>query len=371
MISSNKSQYKLAELIIGLDATIKGDPNCLISGVCPIQQSQPGHITFLTNPLYRKYLPITQASAVILTEAEAVECTTNAVISRNPYYTYAKIATFFEEQSETFAGIHTTAAIGMDCQIHPTAVIGPNVVIGCQVKIGANVIIGAGSSIADYVEIDENSQLDANVTIYHKVKIGKRTCIASGAVIGSDGFGFANQKGVWHKVPQLGSVVVGDDVDIGANTTIDRGAVENTVIENGVKLDNLIQVGHNVKIGTNTIIAGCVAIAGSTVIGKNCMIGGATCFAGHITIGDNVMITGMTAVTKSIHEPGIYSSGIVGAVPNQEFRKNNARFHRLENLMQRVKTLEIALKEFSNRSASFESTPNVGCEAGLDENAQE
>ncbi len=342
---ATKSQYTLSELINGLDATIKGDANCLITGVSPIQQSRPGHITFLSNPLYRKYLPSTQASAVVLTESEAALCTTNAVISRNPYYTYAKIAAFFAELPESYIGIHPTAVIGVGCQIDPSATVGPNCVIGNHVNIAANVMIGAGSIISDYVEIDEATQLDARVTIYHKVKLGKRVCVSSGAVIGSDGFGFANHQGVWHKVPQMGSVDIGDDVDIGANTTIDRGAVENTVVENGVKLDNLIQVGHNVRIGANTIIAGCVAIAGSTNIGKNCMVGGATCFAGHITICDNVMITGMTAVTKSIPEPGIYSSGIVGAVTNQEFRKNNARFHRLENLMQRVKTLESALKD--------------------------
>jgi UDP-3-O-[3-hydroxymyristoyl] glucosamine N-acyltransferase len=352
MISSKRSQYKLEELIKGLDVTIKGDPNCLISGVSPIQQSQPGHITFLINSLYRKHLPTTLASAVILNEKDALACKTNAVISANPYFTYAKIAAFFKEQSVISTDIHSTVVIGADCHIDPSAVIGPNCVLGNRVKIAANVIIGASCSIADNVVIDEGSHLSANVTIYHNVKIGKRTHIASGAVIGSDGFGFANQKGVWHKVPQLGGVTVGDDVDIGANTTIDRGAVESTVIENGVKLDNLIQVGHNVRIGAHTIIAGCVAIAGSTVIGKNCMVGGATCFAGHITICDNVMITGMTAVTKSIREPGIYSSGIVGAVPNQEFRKNNARFHRLDNLMQRVKTLESALKELTERKES-------------------
>jgi UDP-3-O-[3-hydroxymyristoyl] glucosamine N-acyltransferase len=345
MNSSKKSQYKLSELINGLDVTIKGDPDCLISGISPIQQSQPGHITFLTNSLYRKHLATTQASAVILTENDAEACAVNAIISRNPYFTYAKIAGYFADQSEVVTGIHPTVVVGNDSQIDSSAVINANCVIGSHVKIAANVVIGPGCIIADHVEIDESTILDARVTLYSKVKIGKRSRIASGAVIGSDGFGFANQKGVWHKVPQLGSVIIGDDVDIGANTTIDRGAIENTVIEDGVKLDNLIQVGHNVHIGANTIIAGCVAIAGSTVIGKNCMVGGATCFAGHISIGDNVMITGMTAVTKSIHEPGIYSSGIVGAVPNHEFRKNNARFHRLENLMQRVKDLEAALKE--------------------------
>jgi UDP-3-O-[3-hydroxymyristoyl] glucosamine N-acyltransferase len=179
--------------------------------------------------------------------------------------------------------------------------------------------------------------------------MGRRCRIASGVVIGSDGFGFAYQSGVWHKVPQLGSVAIGDDVDIGANTTIDRGAVENTVIEDGVKLDNLIQVGHNVRIGAHTVIAGCVGIAGSTIIGKYCMIGGASNFAGHLSVADKVIITGMTAVTKSITEPGMYSSGIVGAVPNHEFLKNNARFHRLENLMQRVKELEAAVKSMTER----------------------
>jgi len=343
--SKNRLQYKIADLIIGLDVTVKGDPDCLISGVSPIQQSQAGHVTFLTNSLYKKHLADTQASVVILAEADAADCPVNAIISRNPYYTYAKIAAFFADQPDTLVGIHPTAIIGENAQIDASVIISANCVIGSNVKIGPQVVIGAGCLISDDVEIGEATQLDAGVKIYHKIKIGKRTRIASGAVIGSDGFGFANQKGVWHKVPQLGSVEIGDDVDVGANTTIDRGAVENTIIENGVKLDNLIQVGHNAIIGSNTIIAGCVAIAGSTVIGKNCMIGGKSTFAGHITVCDNVMITGMTAVTKSIREPGIYSSGIVGAVPNKEFRKNNARFHRLENLMERVKTLETALKE--------------------------
>lgn len=347
MKSSIKTQYTLSELIAGLEVTLKGDPNCLIKGVSPIQQSLPGHITFLTNPLYKKFLPATQASAVILSEADAEGCSVNAVISRNPYFTYARIAAYFDELAKASAGVHPTAVIGANCHIHSSAAIGPHCVIGDGVHIAAQVRIGAGSMIGDEVEIQESAQLDARVTLYCKVKIGKRTRIASGVVVGSDGFGFANQKGVWHKVPQLGSVEIGDDVDIGSNTTIDRGAVENTVIENGVKLDNLIQVGHNVVIGANTIIAGCVAIAGSTTLGKNCMIGGATCFAGHLTVCDNAVITGMSAVTKSIREPGIYSSGIVGMVSNDEFRKNNARFHRLGHLMERVKSLETTLKELT------------------------
>lgn len=349
MKTSNK-RFTLSELTDGLNVSIQGDPHCLITGVAPIHQSLPGHITFLMNSAYRKYLPVTQASAVILSEEDKCECKVNAVISHNPYYTYARIAGYFAEAPGVTYGIHESTFVEKDANIHPQASIGAHCVIGKNVAIEAGVVIKPGCVIGDHVTIGQDSQIDANVSIYHHVRIGKRCRIASGAVIGSDGFGFANQKGVWHKVPQLGMVEIGNDVDIGANTTIDRGAVDNTVIGDGVKLDNLIQVGHNVHIGEHTIIAGCVAIAGSTVIGKNCMIGGATCFAGHITICDNTMITGMTSVTKSIRESGIYSSGIVGAVPNHEFRKNNARFYRLENLMQRVKKLEAALKEREEKS---------------------
>lgn len=341
--------YKLEELVGGLEVTLRGDPHCLITGVGAINHSQPGQIVFLTNPLYKKYLATTQAAAVILSDADAVNYLGNAVICKNPHFVYAKIATYFSAPSKEKAGIHPTAVIGTDCQIDATATIGPHCVIGNQVKIGAGVIISAGCILEEGTDIGDASTLDARVTIYRGVKIGKRAHIKSGAVIGSDGFGFANQKGVWHRVPQLGSVEIGDDVDIGANTSIDRGAVENTVIESGVKLDNLIQIGHNVKIGAHTIVAGCVGIAGSTVIGKNCMIGGAAMIVGHITITDNVIVTGGTGVSKSILEPGTYSSGVVGVVTNHEFRKNNARFHRLENLMQRVKTLETALKELTER----------------------
>lgn len=348
-----QTSYTLTELTQGLDVTIKGDANCRITGVSTIQQAQAGQITFLTNAftnaVYRKYLSDTQASAVILSAEESEACVANAIISRNPYYTYAQIAAYFAPQQKMAIGIDPSAKMGADCQIDATANIAASCVIGQRVQIGARVRLGAGCVIGDDTVIAEDTCLDANVTIYHQIQIGKRTRIASGVVIGCDGFGFANQRGVWHKVPQLGSVKIGDDVDIGANTSIDRGAIEDTVIENGVKLDNQIQVGHNTRIGENTIIAGCVAIAGSTTIGKNCMIGGASCFAGHLSVCDGVIMTGMTTVTKSITEPGIYSAGIVGAVPNLEFRKNNARFHRLENLMQRVKSLESAIKMMTER----------------------
>lgn len=349
MKSTTRPQYKLAELVNGLNATIKGNPDCLITGISPIQQSSPGHITFLNNSLYRKHLSNTQASAVILSDKYATDCPVNAVISSDPYYIYAKVAAFFDEPSAVIPGIHPSVVMGPGCEIDKSASVGANCVMGKHVKIAAGATIGSGCYIGDFVEINEATHLDANVTIYDDVKIGKRTRISSGVVIGSDGFGFANQDGIWYKVPQLGGVSIGNDVDIGANTTIDRGAIENTVIEDGVKLDNLIQVGHNVRIGAHTVIAGCVGIAGSAVIGKHCMIGGAARIAGHITICDKALITGATGVNKSIHEPGVYSSGIVGVVSNQEFRRNNARFHRLENLMERVKTLELALKHLAER----------------------
>lgn len=342
-------QYTLSELIAGLDVSIKGDADCVINGVGTVQFAVPGQITFLMNPLYKKYLSSTRAAAVILTEHDSVDCPVNSVISRDPYYTYAKIAAYFEQKPLANLGIHPTAVIGKDCQIDASASIGANSVIADGVKIANDVVIGAGCFIGDNVEIGAATQLDASVILYYGVKIGKRVHIASGTVIGGDGFGIAKHKGVWQKVPQLGSVMIEDDVEIGSNCSIDRGAIEDTVLEKCVKLDNLVQIGHNVRIGESTAIAGCVGISGSTIIGKNCLIGGACGFAGHVTIADNVMITGMTAVTKSIKEPGIYSSGVGGLMTNQEWRKNSARLHRLDKLTQRVKVLESVLEEIIER----------------------
>lgn len=344
-----KSQYTLAELTHGLDATIQGDPQCFIQGVATIQQAEAGRITFLMNPLYKKYLATTQASAVILLAEDADACPVNAVVCRDPYYIYAKIAAYFDDKPIPMPGIHPTAVIGKNCTIASSASIGANCVISDHVTIGADVIIGPGCVMGDESKIGDGSILHANVTLYHKILIGQRTIISSGTVIGSDGFGIAKHKGVWTKVPQLGRVVIGDDVEIGTNCSIDRGAIEDTVISNGVKLDNLIQIGHNVRIGDNTALAGCVGVSGSTTIGKNCLVGGSVGFAGHLTIADNVMITGGTAVTKSIREPGVYSSGVGGLVTNLEWRKNSARIQRLDKLMERVKTLEMALADLTER----------------------
>jgi UDP-3-O-[3-hydroxymyristoyl] glucosamine N-acyltransferase len=348
-----KSQYTLAELINGLEeVTVKGDLQCVITGVGTLKQAKPGQIAFLMNPLYKKYLADTKASAVIVSISEADDCRVNTVISRDPYYTYAKIAAHFADKPIFNAGMHETAVIGKNCDIDASVCIGPYCVIGDNVKLARNVIIGPGSVIGERVTIDEDTVIDAKVIIYYDVRIGKRVQIFSGTVIGSDGFGLAKHKGQWQKVPQLGSVVIHDDVEIGSNCSIDRGAIEDTVLERSVKLDNLVQIGHNVRIGENTAIAGCVGIAGSATIGKNCLIGGASGLNGHISLTDNVMITGMTAVTKSIKEPGVYSSGVGGLVTNLEWRKSSARLHRLDQLNQRVKVLESLLEELIERKES-------------------
>lgn len=348
MLNPSNKKYRLADLTKGLDVTIKGDSDCLIEGVGTINQSTAGQITFLMNQMYRKYLSNTKAGAVILMPSDADACPVNAVICRDPYYTYAKIAAFFETKPNAEEGIHPSAVIGKNCHIDPSAKIGAHCVIGDHVKIGAQVILNPGCVIGNDSLLDDHTYLHANVTIYPHVKLGKRVLIASGTVIGSDGFGLAKHAGAWHKVPQLGSVVIEDNVEIGSNCSIDRGAIEDTVIEKGVKLDNLIQVGHNVRIGANTAVAACVGISGSTVIGKNCMIGGQSGFAGHLIIADNVIITGGTEVTKSIREPGIYSSGIGGLVTNQEWRKNSARVQRLDKLIERVKQLELTIGSVDN-----------------------
>ncbi|EKD73231.1 MAG: hypothetical protein ACD_45C00395G0002 [uncultured bacterium] len=352
MKQKQHKQYTLADLVQGLDVIVQGNPNCRIQGVCTIQDGQPGCITFLTNPLYKKYLSSTQASAVVATAEDAVECQANVLICKDPYYIYAKIAAFFDDKPQDSPGIHPSAVIGQNCQIDLKASVGANCVIEDNVKLAAWAMIGPGCVVGACSEIGEGSRLEANVTLYHKVIIGKNVLIASGTVIGSDGFGIAKHKGVWHKVPQLGGVIIEDNVEIGANCTIDRGAINDTVIEQGAKLDNLIQLGHNVRIGKHTAIAGCVGVAGSTTIGSNCLVGGQSGFVGHITVADNVVITGGTEVSKSVRDPGIYSSGIGGLVTNSEWRKNAARVHRLGHLIQRVKALELALEELMGREAT-------------------
>jgi len=335
----SKKSYRLQEIADALGASLRGDPELRVCGLATLQAAGPDQISFLANPAYGKFLKDTRAGAVILSPAAADDCPTNVLLLDNPYLGYARLSHWFDPAPVAPAGIHPTAVVDESATIDSSASIGPHVVIEAQVTIGAGVAIGAGSVIGARTQIGEGSIIRARVTLAHDVVVGQRCHILSGAVIGSDGFGFANERGQWHRIAQLGGVVLGDDVEVGANTTIDRGALDATVIGNGVKLDNLIQIAHNVHIGDHSAMAAMVGIAGSTHIGKHCVFGGASGVAGHLEIGDQVHLTGMTLVTGNIREAGVYSSGI-SADHNRSWRKNAVRFRQLDSLARRIKELE-------------------------------
>lgn len=316
---------ELAHLVKG---RVVGDPLCQISGLATLESAQAGDLSFFHNAKYRIPLESTKASAVILKEEALSFCPSSALVVADPYFAYAKIAELWKEEP-LMEGVH------------------PRAVIGQNVQLGKNVVIGPGVVIEDHVVIGEDTRIDANAVIYHHVHIGSRVRIYAGAIIGADGFGNAFHEGRWQAVPQLGSVRIGDDVSIGANTTIDRGAIEDTVIGHGVRLDNLIQIGHNVEIGDHTAIAAGAMIAGSVKIGRYCMIGGSTKMKGHIRIADRTILTGGTEVGASIREPGqMYSSGM-GAFKNSEWLRMVVRLRHLDDMATRLRKLENQREEKS------------------------
>lgn len=331
--------YSLSELAAHGGCEIVGGADIKISGVGTLAAASTGQVAFLANRKYRKDLLTTQASAVILSKVDAEQCPTHALVATNPYAAWARIASLFTRDSEPHSGIHKNATVATGAKLANGISIGPQAVIGENVSIGEGTTIGPGCVVEANARIGAHTRLVANVSVGEGVQIGDYGLIHPGAVIGSDGFGFAPDGGQWVKVPQLGSVIIADHVEIGANTSIDRGAIEDTLIGEGVKLDNNIQVGHNVSIGAHTVIAGMSGIAGSTEIGKHCMIGGAAGFAGHLTITDGVIIGGRGNVTKSINEPGMYSS-IIPVEPERKWRRLVSRFRQLDELLARVKRLE-------------------------------
>lgn len=337
----NNKRYSLRELSEFLAAKLRGDPNCIITSIGALDSAKAGDLSFLNDARYTKYLDHTQATAVIIKpEALSKSCSGNFLIVADPYLAYAKISALFDDTPEVATGIHPTVILAAGCEIADKVAIGPYCVVGNRVKIGRGVRIEAGCVVMDEVIIGDDTRLLPNVTLYHRVCLGKRGLLHSGVVVGSDGFGNANEKGVWHKIHQLGSVVIGDDVEIGANTTIDRGAIGDTIIADGVKLDNQVQIGHNVQIGSHTAIAGCVGIAGSTKIGRYCMIGGQVGINGHIEIADRVIITGGSNVGKSITKSGgIYASAIP-AMLHRAWWRILSRLTQIEDLIRRLKLLE-------------------------------
>ena len=329
----------LGELAERSGARLHGDASLAIEGVCTLQDGRPGRIGFLANPQYRKHLSGTRAAAVILAAEDLAGCPVPALVSGNPYATYARVAALLSPPSGSAPGIHPSAVIAGGAHVDASASIGPLCVVETGADIAAGVVLGPGCIVQRGARIGADTRLVANVTVCHGVQIGARCLIHPGAVVGSDGFGIANDNGQWLKVPQLGSVRIGDDVEIGANTSIDRGALDDTVIADGVKLDNQIQVAHNVQIGAHTAIAGCVGISGSAKIGAHCMLAGGVGVVGHLEIADGTVVTGMSMVTKSITDRGVYSSGLA-AMPGEQWNKIVARLRRLDDMARRLQALE-------------------------------
>lgn len=333
--------YTLTELAEQVDAQLIGDAACSIVSIATLENAGSGQLSFLSNSKYRKFLAETSASAVLITADDVAFLApgVSAMVVKDPYVAFARVAQLLDSTPAAASGVHPTAVIDASVVLGARVAVGANAVIAAGAVLGDDVQIGAGCFIGEQAMIAEGSRLWANVTVYHRVAMGKRCIVHSGAVIGADGFGFANERGNWVKIPQTGIVMIGDDCEIGANTTIDRGAIENTVIGNNVIIDNQCQIAHNVSIGDHTAIAGCTVVAGSTKIGRYCIIGGAAVINGHIDICDGAHISGMAMVMKPITEKGVYTSGIP-ATTNAEWRRNTVKLRQIDQLYQRVKQLE-------------------------------
>ena len=332
--------YRLGDLAERIGAELLGDPDIIINRVAGLDAAGPGAVTFLSNRRYRPYLDTTQAGAVILGSEHADACPVPALVHDNPYVGYARAATLLAPEVDAApCSTASSAVIDASATVAPDAAIGPHCVIEAGVSVGAGTRLGAGSFVGRGSSIGPHGRVAPRVVICQGVRVGARSIIHPGVVLGADGFGIANDDGVWVKIPQFGGVRIGNDVEIGANTTIDRGALEDTVIEDGVKLDNLIQIGHNVHIGAHTAIAACTAIGGSARIGSRCTIAGAVSIAGHLEIADDVHLTATSAVPNTIREAGVYSSGMP-IQENRRWRRNMARLRQLEDMARRLRAIE-------------------------------
>jgi UDP-3-O-[3-hydroxymyristoyl] glucosamine N-acyltransferase len=336
----------LAELAERFDCALHGSPDKVVGRVGSLLRAGPDAITFLANPQYRRRLADTRAAAVILEERYRAECPVDALVTDNPYAVYARVAAYLHPPAARRPGIHPSAVVADGARVAESAEVSALVVVGAGSEIGDAAVVGPGCVIGANVRIGAGTRLAARATVLDGVVIGARCVIDAGAVIGSEGYGFAPEGGRWIKVPQLGGVIIGDDVEIGANTTVDRGTVEDTVIEAGVKIDNLVQIAHNVRVGEHTVMAGTVATAGSARIGKRCMIAGGVGIVGHITVCDDVVLTARALVTRSIDKPGTYS-GALHAEEAMQWRRNAARFRNLDSMAERLRAAERALERMA------------------------
>ncbi|MGH8624043.1 MAG: UDP-3-O-(3-hydroxymyristoyl)glucosamine N-acyltransferase [Gammaproteobacteria bacterium] len=318
----------LAALAEQIEAELCGEGSCRVHAINTLDRAGAGDVSYLYDRRYRKFLKVTAASAVILGHRDLRDCPVATLLVGDPFVGYARAAQVFEDPLPVEGGIHPTAWVSPRASIDAHAFIAARAVVEEDALLGYRTWVGPGAVIGRSARIGDYTRVLANVTICHHAVVGRRCIIQPGAVIGAEGFTYAREGGRWLRIPHFGGVYLGDDVDIGAASTVDRGSFKDTVIEEGVKLDNLIQIGHNVRIGAHTAIAGCVGIAGGANIGKRCMIGGGAGIAGHLVIGDDITITAMSMVTKSIRAAGTYSSGWP-ATENRQWKKRVARLNRM------------------------------------------
>ena len=338
----------LGEIVARLGGALTGDAALRVDRVATLESASPGTISFLANPKYEARLRATRAGAVIVAPRNAAACPVAHIVADDPYVYYARVAQLLAPVLRPASGVHASAVVASP--LPASACVGACAVIEEDAEIGEGVVVGPGCVIGRGAHIGADSLLHAGVKIYAGCRIGARAIIHSGAVIGADGFGFAREKdGSWVKIPQTGRVIIGDDVEIGANTTIDRGALDDTVIEDGVKLDNQIQVAHNVRIGAHSIIAGCVGIAGSARIGRRCMLGGAAMIIGHATIADDVTVTGGTYIGKSVMKSGTTYTSSMPLLEHGEWLKNFAQIRNLDRMAERIRVLEQRLAELEKK----------------------
>ncbi len=332
-------EYRLAELAAVVGAAVRGDPARLIRGVGDLEHARPDQLAFLASPAYRRHLDATHAGAVVTTAEMAGSCAVDCLLVEDPYRAFATLSRLFLDLPRPEPGVHASAVVAPDARIHPSASIGAQCSIEAGAEVGERSVIGAGCRVGAGSRIGSDCRLWANVVLYHGVRLGDRVMVHAGAVLGADGFGFASGPEGWEKIAQLGGVVIGDDVEIGACTTIDRGTLGDTVVERGVKIDNQVQIAHNARIGAHTAIAGCAGIAGSVRVGSRCRIGGGAGLVGHIEVADGVTITPMSLVTRSIGEPGTYTSGTV-LQASQRWKRSALRFGELEEMNRRLRRVE-------------------------------
>ena len=341
-------KHSLSELSGQFGLHLLGDGSRSIDGVGTLASAGPSQVTFLANPSYRKHLPDTRAGAVILKEEDSAACPTNCLVADDPYVAYARMASLFDRRPAVESGVHPTAVIADSARIGSGVSIGAHVVVGEHCTIADGCALGPGVVLEPNCSLDSGCRVCANVVLGHGVRLGKRVLIHPGVVIGADGFGIAFAADHWEKVPQLGTVTIGDDCEIGANTCIDRGAVGDTVLEEDVRIDNLCQIGHNCRIGAHTAIAGTTGIAGSTTIGRYCLIGGGVGISGHLEIADRTTINGRSQVFHSIDETGLTWSSHLPATPVQDWTRNLARLRKLDDLARKVRSIELQLGKHSD-----------------------